>query len=254
MSFIVLIDENNWGNPKVLREDGKAVTFATRDDAWIGVRDVLPEMLLGTEWLNNCECEDGGESCPPCDIDGHIRAFIADHDSDGEFVHEYLPGEVVRVEVQPAGHYHVYRGDLEVGAGNPIIGLENAFQAVSDETDRLADEWDQMAYAHGHEGDRLQHADQPADSQYAKAWKLIMEASRLRTISQNFDLATRREAPLFQGEDGAERWKGTLKHLMNTHLRMIKETDGGVIETRVNYGSVCVFHHDIPECWEEQEF
>lgn len=257
--YVLLIDTDGGSNYKVYRENGEAVTFESRDDAWQGALDDLPNMLFTSEQLGNCECEDGGESCPPCSLEGHLRVFIRSeitcgNGTDPEFVDEYLPGEVVRVQVEPTGHYHVYRGDLENGAGNPIIGLEDALQEVSDETDRLADEWDQMAHAYGHEGDALEQAGKSANHAYARAWKLIMEADRLRAISMNLDLATRRQAPLFQGEDGATAWAGTLKHLMNTYLHMDKDTDGGVIETQVGSGYVCLHYHSIPECWEEQEF
>lgn len=260
MSFVLLIDTNGGESYRAYREEEGAVRFKSRAYAWQSADYITQCVIFGDEKADTCTCEyDSDEGCPTCTYSAHIQAFIRDEitcgsGTDPEFVDEYLPGEVVRVQVQPIAHYHVYRGDLENGAGNPIIDLEDALQVVSDMVNDLADEWDQMAYAHGHEGDRLQHADQPADSQYAKAWKLTMEASRLRTISQNFDLATRREAPLFQGEDGQERWQGTLQHLMSTYLHMFKDTDSGVVLTQVGNGSVCVHHHDIPECWEEQEF
>lgn len=253
--FIAIISQDD--QPRVYREDGEPVVSATREDAWDYVRDNLSAGLF-KEQAENCECEDGHELCPPCELDAHLGAFISQEivrgNGDVEFVSEFLLNQFVRVEVQPLHHYHVYRSDLENGTGNPIPMTEDMLQCVSGELEMVAEELSQRAAACGYEGDELASYNQSPDQSHAQAWRFSVEAERFDVLSRLFDLHTRRTAPLFQGDGGPAAWTNTLKHLMGDTLGMEPGCQGGVIQARQGTYAVCALRCTRPECWEEQEF
>lgn len=202
------------------------VRYGSREDAWNAAVNGIIDAMIRPELHDDCRCEwDSTEPCDPCGLEGDIGAFRADgyDPNDPETHFTYGTGYLVgcglnRVLVEPAEHYHLEAG----GRRMDFSDLEDVLQAASTECGHAAEAAEHDAATNGNAGDKFSELGSRStrDEYHAMAYRCIRLMDDLATAAANLDMVTRRNAPLFQGPNGPQKFHETMGHLLDTNAHI----------------------------------
>lgn len=199
------------------------VRYGSREDAWEAAVNGVAEELIAAEIHEDCRCEEGSaEPCDRCGLEGAVGAFRADgYDPsrpDEFFTLIGTDGARYVFMVEPAEHYHLETG----GRSMDFSDLEDVLQAASIECGHAAEAAEHDADANGNVGDQFGALGSRStrDEYHAMAYRCIRLMDGLATAAANLDMASRRNAPLFQGPHGPKKLHGTMEHLLDTNAHI----------------------------------